>query len=51
MTLYLLANVEWHTTAHFVLSLIALGLTIVSGIWGKVPLWVPLMIACIALLV
>lgn len=30
---------------------IALVLTIVSGVWGKVPLWIPLLLVCIALLV
>jgi hypothetical protein len=34
-----------------VLILISLVLALVSGITGKVPLWIPVMLICIALLV
>lgn len=38
-------------TIPFTLTVIALGLTLVSGITGKVPLWIPLLLVCVALLV
>ncbi len=38
-------------TVATLLALIALALTLINGITGKVPLWVPVLIVCIALLV
>jgi len=38
-------------TIHFILVLIAFGLTLVSGISGKVPLWVPVLLICISMLI
>ncbi len=37
-------------TIPFTLIIIAFALTLVSGITGKVPLWIPLLLLCIALL-
>jgi hypothetical protein len=34
-------------TVPFILYAIAFALTLVSGITGKVPLWVPLLLVCI----
>lgn len=38
-------------TIPFTLVVIALILTLVTGITGKVPLWIPVLFLCIALLV
>jgi hypothetical protein len=38
-------------TAFNVLVLVALVLTLISGITGRVPVFVPLLLICIALLV
>lgn len=38
-------------TIPLTLIFIAFVLTLVSGITGKVPLWVPLLLVCIALIV
>ena len=37
-------------SVHSILILIAFGLTLVSGITGRVPLWIPTLLICIALL-
>lgn len=34
-------------TVNFILYVIAFALTLVSGISGKVPLWVPVLLICI----
>jgi hypothetical protein len=39
------------TSAYFILILLAFGLTLVSGITGKVPLWIPVLLVTIAMLV
>jgi hypothetical protein len=36
---------------HFLLIILAFGLTIVSGTTGKCPLWVPLLLVTIAMLI
>lgn len=38
-------------TIQYILLLLSLALTLVSGITGKVPIWVPLLLLNIALLV
>ncbi len=38
-------------TIPFTLIAVATALTLVSGITGKVPLWIPLLLLCIAFLV
>ena len=38
-------------SAGGLLALIALGLCIVSGVTGKVPLWVSVLLLCIAVMV
>jgi hypothetical protein len=38
-------------TIPFGLAVIAFVLTLISGITGKVPLWVPLLLVCIILMV
>ena len=38
-------------SAFNVLVVVALALTIISGVTGKVPLFVPLLLVCIAMLV
>ena len=38
-------------TVPTVLILLAFGLTLLSGITGKVPLWIPVLLLCLALLV
>lgn len=37
-------------TIPFILIIIAFALTLVSGITGKVPLWIPVLLLCIALM-
>jgi len=37
-------------TIPFTLIVIAFVLTLISGITGKVPLWIPLLLVCIAML-
>lgn len=37
-------------TVPFILYLIAFALTLVSGITGKVPVWIPLLLVCIGLM-
>jgi hypothetical protein len=39
------------TYAPFLLALIAFCLAIVSGIWGKVPLWIAVLLVAIAIMV
>ena len=39
------------SSAYFILVLIAFGLTLVSGITGKVPLWIPVLLITIAMLI
>lgn len=38
-------------TIQFTLIGIAFALTLISGITGRVPIWVPLLLVCIAMLV
>ncbi len=38
-------------SAYFLLALIAFVLTIVEGITGKVPLWIPLLLVTIAMMI
>lgn len=42
---------NWKPAAKVLLALVAMGLAIVSGIFGNVPLWIPILIVAIALLV
>ncbi len=37
-------------SVHVVLVLIAFGLTLVSGITGRVPIWIPVLLITIAML-
>jgi len=37
-------------TIQFSLIGIAFVLTLINGIWGKVPLWIPVLLICIAML-
>jgi hypothetical protein len=39
------------TSAYFILIVIAFALTLVSGITGKVPLWIPVLLVTIAMLI
>lgn len=39
------------TSAYFLLTIIAFGLTIYSGVSGKVPLWIALLLVTIAMLI
>jgi hypothetical protein len=38
-------------SAPLVLAIIAFGLTLVNGINGKVPLWIPVLLATIAIII
>ena len=39
------------SSVPLILYLIAGGLTLAHGIWGKVPLWIPVLLICIGLVV
>lgn len=38
-------------TVTFVLVLIAFALTLVSGITGKIPIWIAVLLLCIAMMI
>jgi hypothetical protein len=38
-------------SAYFLLIVIAFGLTIIHGVNGKIPLWIPVLLAIIAMLI